>query len=107
MLREAQFDFERPMTGLEIELNLVDEDGEPANVNAEVLARIADPAFQTEMAQFNMEINVAPRELGGTDVRRAGDGGAGQPELRRRAGARLGRADGDDRDPADADAAST
>jgi len=65
MLREAQFDFERPMTGLEIELNLVDEQGEPANVNAEVLASIADPAFQTEMAQFNMEINVAPRELDG------------------------------------------
>ncbi|MDN5859845.1 MAG: glutamate-cysteine ligase family protein [Pseudonocardia sp.] len=65
MLREAQFDFERPMTGLEIELNLVDGDGEPANVNADVLARIADPAFQTEMAQFNIEINVPPRELSG------------------------------------------
>ena len=25
MLSEAKFDFERPMTGLEIELNLVDE----------------------------------------------------------------------------------
>ncbi|SHK63820.1 hypothetical protein SAMN05443637_109114 [Pseudonocardia thermophila] len=65
MLREAKFDFERPMTGLEIELNLVDDAGEPANVNAEVLASIADPAFQTEIAQFNIEINVAPRELGG------------------------------------------
>ena len=27
MLRESQFDFERPMTGMEIELNLVDDDG--------------------------------------------------------------------------------
>ena len=65
MLRESQFDFERPMTGMEIELNLVDDGGEPANVNAQVLALVADPAFQTEMGQFNIEINVAPREIAG------------------------------------------
>ncbi|MEJ3657508.1 glutamate--cysteine ligase [Actinomycetes bacterium KLBMP 9759] len=65
MLRESQFEFERPLTGLEIELNLVDEDGEPANVNAQVLDRLADPAFQTEMGQFNIEINVPPKEIGG------------------------------------------
>jgi gamma-glutamyl:cysteine ligase YbdK (ATP-grasp superfamily) len=65
MLRESQFDFERPMTGMEIELNLVDDDGEPANVNQQVLELVADPDFQTEMGQFNIEINVAPREIGG------------------------------------------
>ncbi|MGH8776056.1 MAG: glutamate--cysteine ligase [Jiangellaceae bacterium] len=63
MLRESRFDFERPMTGLEIELNIVDDTGEPANVNARVLDLIADPAFQTELGQFNIEINVAPRRL--------------------------------------------
>ena len=31
--------------------------------NAEVLAAIADPAFQTELGRFNIEINVAPRRL--------------------------------------------
>lgn len=65
MLRDAQFEFERPMTGMEIELNLVDDTGEPANVNARVLEKLADPDFQTEMGQFNMEINLAPREIRG------------------------------------------
>ncbi|MEJ3747498.1 glutamate--cysteine ligase [Actinomycetes bacterium KLBMP 9797] len=65
MLRAARFDVERPMTGLEIELNLVDEDAEPAMRNADVLAAIADPDFQTELGQFNVEINVAPRRLVG------------------------------------------
>jgi hypothetical protein len=65
MLRESQFDFERPLTGLEIELNIVDDAGDPANVNARVLDLIADPDFQTELGQFNIEINVAPRGLGG------------------------------------------
>jgi hypothetical protein len=65
MLREAQFDFERPLTGLEIELNIVDEAGEPANVNAKVLELIADPSWQTELGQFNIEINVAPRAING------------------------------------------
>jgi gamma-glutamyl:cysteine ligase YbdK (ATP-grasp superfamily) len=64
MLRESRFDFERPMAGLEIELNLVDEHYDPAMRNAEVLEAIADPAFQTELGRFNIEINVAPRVLG-------------------------------------------
>ena len=33
--------------------------------NAEVLAAIADPSFQTELGRFNIEINVAPRRLAG------------------------------------------
>lgn len=63
MLREERFDTDDPMTGLEIELNLVDESGDPALKNAEALSRIADPDFQTELGQFNVEINVPPRHL--------------------------------------------
>ena len=63
MLREARFDTDDPMTGLEIELNLVDDDGDPALKNAEALEAIADPDFQTELGQFNIEINVPPRQL--------------------------------------------
>jgi gamma-glutamyl:cysteine ligase YbdK (ATP-grasp superfamily) len=63
MLRESRFDAESPMTGLEIELNLVDELGDPALKSAEALEAIADPDFQTELGQFNLEINVAPKEL--------------------------------------------
>ena len=65
MLSESRFDFEHPMAGLEIELNLIDDDFQPAMRNAEVLAAIADPSFQTELGRFNIEINVAPRRLSG------------------------------------------
>ena len=64
MLSESKFEFERPVMGLEIELNLVDTESEPAMRNADVLAAIADDQFQTELGQFNIEINVPPRELG-------------------------------------------
>ena len=55
----------RRSIGLEIELNLTDEAGEPAMVNAAALEAIADPDFQTELGQFNVEINIPPRLLGG------------------------------------------
>jgi hypothetical protein len=67
MLREARFEFERPMTGMEIELNLIDDKCDPAMRNAEVLSAIADPDFQTELGQFNIEINVPPRRLAGDE----------------------------------------
>ena len=65
MLGESKFDFERPLTGLEIEFNLVDAQQDPAMRNAEVLSAIANDDFQTELGQFNIEINVRPRRLTG------------------------------------------
>jgi hypothetical protein len=65
MLAESRFDDEARSFGLEIELNLTDDNGDPALANAAVLEAIADADFQTELAQFNVEINVAPRLLGG------------------------------------------
>ena len=65
MLSEARFDAARGSIGLEIELNLTDEHGDPALLNAAVLEVIADADFQTELAQFNVEINVPPRSLSG------------------------------------------
>ncbi|OLT33198.1 glutamate--cysteine ligase [Actinomadura sp. CNU-125] len=65
MLGESQFDFRRPHIGLEIELNLIDAVGDPLMRNADVLKAIADPAWATELGQFNLEINIPPRELGG------------------------------------------
>jgi hypothetical protein len=67
MLRESRFEFERPLTGMEIELNLVDETADPVMRNAEVLSAIADPDFQTELGQFNVEINVPPRRIAGDE----------------------------------------
>jgi hypothetical protein len=63
MLREARFDTDDPMTGLEVELNLVDDRGDPALKNSEVLEAIAKPDFQTELGQFNIEINIPPATL--------------------------------------------
>jgi hypothetical protein len=63
MLAESQFDFETPLTGMEVELNLVDDDGRPALRNTEVLESIDDPAFVQELGRFNLEINVPPKSL--------------------------------------------
>jgi gamma-glutamyl:cysteine ligase YbdK (ATP-grasp superfamily) len=63
MLSDARFEPARGSFGLEIELNLTDDDGVPAMTNAAVLEAIADPDFQTELGQFNVEINIAPRRF--------------------------------------------
>ena len=63
MLSESRFHPERRSFGLEIELNLTDDAGDPALVNAAALEAIANPNFQTELGQFNLEINIAPRLL--------------------------------------------
>jgi gamma-glutamyl:cysteine ligase YbdK (ATP-grasp superfamily) len=68
MLGQDSFEFDRPMTGLEIELNLVNDDYEPHFHNAEVLEAIADPGYQTELARYNIELNVPPRPLPGDEA---------------------------------------
>jgi gamma-glutamyl:cysteine ligase YbdK (ATP-grasp superfamily) len=63
MLRERRFEASPSRVGVEIELNLVDSRGMPSMRNAAVLDVIADPAWATELGQFNLEINVPPRRL--------------------------------------------
>ena len=63
MIAESRFTTQNPTTGFEIELNLVNGAGDPALDNARVLAAIDDPAFQTELAQYNIEVNMPPRRL--------------------------------------------
>ncbi len=58
------------MTGLEIELNLIDAEGEPSFDNAEVLEAIGDRDYQTELARYNIELNSPPRPLGGDSALR-------------------------------------
>ncbi len=65
MLRERRFEASPSRVGVEIELNLVDSSGAPSMRNAAVLDAIADPAWATELGQFNLEINVPPRRLEG------------------------------------------
>jgi gamma-glutamyl:cysteine ligase YbdK (ATP-grasp superfamily) len=69
MLAESRFDGDRRSIGLEIELNLTEETGDPAMANQHVLELIADEAWQTELAQFNIEINIKPRTLEGGVLR--------------------------------------
>jgi gamma-glutamyl:cysteine ligase YbdK (ATP-grasp superfamily) len=68
MLQERMFEANPAQVGLEIELNLVDERGMPSMRNVDVLDAIADPAWATELGQFNLEINVPPRQLAGDAV---------------------------------------
>ncbi len=91
MLATHGFEFDRQLTGMEIELNLVDEDLEPTMNNAAVLESIADSDYQTELGQYNIELNVSPRPMPGDSAltleddlraslnraeKRAGDAGA-------------------------------
>ncbi|NLU69950.1 glutamate-cysteine ligase family protein [Streptomyces sp. HNM0574] len=65
LLEERRFDRPRNLMGLEIELNLADPDGMPRMMNGEVLERIASQDFQTELGQFNLEVNIVPHRLEG------------------------------------------
>ncbi|MCW2830217.1 MAG: glutamate--cysteine ligase [Aeromicrobium sp.] len=68
MLGERDFSFEHAHVGIEIEFNLVDGQGDPALKNAEALEAIADADFQTELGQYNIEINVPPARIAGTGL---------------------------------------
>ncbi|HUZ51420.1 MAG TPA: glutamate--cysteine ligase [Streptosporangiaceae bacterium] len=65
MLLESRFDAGSRRVGLEIEFNLVDSLGYAAMTNADVLAAIDDPAWTSELGQFNIELDSDPATLAG------------------------------------------
>jgi gamma-glutamyl:cysteine ligase YbdK (ATP-grasp superfamily) len=65
MLGEGMFETSSSQVGLEIELHLVGGQMAPSMRNAQVLDAITDPAWETELGQFNLEVNVPPRQLSG------------------------------------------
>jgi hypothetical protein len=69
MLREHPFARDEPMTGIEVELNLVDDDLSPALSGAEVLRAIGGAEFQSELGRWNLELNLPPRPLPGDQWR--------------------------------------
>ena len=69
MLAEGRFEVGRKFVGVEMEFTVVDADGAPLNVNQALLDRLESDDFQTELAQFNIEFNLAPRKLIGTVFR--------------------------------------
>ena len=102
MLRERRFDENPSTVGQEIELNLTDEHGMPSMRNAEALEAIASPAWDTEVGQFNLEINVPPRMLDGDALDDAGDRAPRRPQRGRRQGAHHRQPPGHGRHPAHA-----
>src|SRR5919199_922825 len=60
MLREHPFATDEPMTGLEVELNLVGDDLEPALRGVAVLDSLGSAEFQTELGRWNLELNLPP-----------------------------------------------
>ncbi|MCA9314142.1 MAG: CBS domain-containing protein [Planctomycetes bacterium] len=83
MLREERFETGARRIGLEQEFFLVDEFGRPAPRAVEVLQALggAGSTYQNELALYNVEIAVPPRELGGRCFQEV------EEELRRHMGA--------------------
>jgi gamma-glutamyl:cysteine ligase YbdK (ATP-grasp superfamily) len=65
LIKQGALSQRAPVAGLELEAWLVDESGRPAPRNEEFLARLGAPEVVTELAQFNIELNVPPRPLAG------------------------------------------
>ena len=69
MLREYPFADSEPMTGVEIEFNLVDNDLAPSLNGRDVLDTINAEEFQPELGRWNVELNLPPRPLPGDQWR--------------------------------------
>jgi CBS domain-containing protein len=69
MLAEGWFETGVRRIGAEQEVFLVDRDWRPAPLAMQVLDRLADPHFTTEVALFNLEMNLDPCEVGGSCLR--------------------------------------
>lgn len=60
MLEKGMFESENIRIGAEQELCLIDKNWKPAMLNMQVLERANNELFTTELAQFNLEMNVNP-----------------------------------------------
>lgn len=60
-----------PSIGAELELYLVDEHFHPAYINQQVLQDVDDPRWQEELNRYNIELNLAPRQLSGQPFSRS------------------------------------
>ncbi len=65
MLEKGLFEKGIERIGAEQEMALVNENWKPAPVNQEILDSLKDDHFTTELAKFNMEINLDPLEFKG------------------------------------------
>lgn len=65
MLAEDRIERGQRRIGAEQEMFLVDERMRPALVASDVLAAVDDPRLTTELARFNLEANLTPRDFRG------------------------------------------
>ncbi|MEJ5915668.1 glutamate-cysteine ligase family protein [Pseudokineococcus sp. 1T1Z-3] len=66
MLDAGLFTVDDALTGMEVELALVDPAARPSRANREVLATLGDPDVTTELGSHTIELNVPPARLQGT-----------------------------------------
>nr|VDG62692.1 carboxylate-amine ligase [Streptococcus thermophilus] len=71
-LQEAEF-VDHGTIGLELELNLVDENAAPAGCNDAVLAELSDE-YQAEVGRYNVEVNHPPLSMEGDGLTRLHNG---------------------------------
>ena len=65
LLESGLFETDIRRIGAEQEMFLVDESGRPASISVEILEKLDDPHFTTELAKFNLEFNLDPLVLEG------------------------------------------
>ena len=65
MLAEDLIESDIRRIGAEQEMFLIDRSARPAMVAVELLERLADDKFTTELGQFNLELNLPPLVFGG------------------------------------------
>lgn len=63
MLDEGRIEADARRIGAEQEMVLIDESGSPVPRGPEILHRIKDDRFTTELGRFDIEANLAPREF--------------------------------------------
>ena len=68
MLANDQFDAVNYHIGAEQELCLIDYDLRPAMKNMDLLEILDDPCVTTELARFNLEVNLPPTPRGGASL---------------------------------------
>jgi CBS domain-containing protein/gamma-glutamyl:cysteine ligase YbdK (ATP-grasp superfamily) len=73
MLETDRFESGVRRVGAEQEMFLVDRGLRPASVVTEVLERLTDPRFTTELARFNLEANLTPQVFNSSCLRRIED----------------------------------
>lgn len=65
MLDEGWFEIDRVRIGAEQELCLVDELGKPSSISLDVLEQLDNELLTTELARFNLEVNLPPLDFEG------------------------------------------